>query len=54
MILRWFYELGTAQHRPRGQPPENAQQVTAVERGYKPYEANCARPAQRKVRSGPS
>jgi plastocyanin/cytochrome c553 len=45
VILYWFYELGAPLgiSTPRLAAESNAQQVTAVERGYNLYEANCAR-----------
>jgi mono/diheme cytochrome c family protein/plastocyanin len=45
VILYWFYELGAPLgiSTPRLAAEKNAQQVTAVERGYNLYEANCAR-----------
>jgi mono/diheme cytochrome c family protein/plastocyanin len=41
----WFYELGAplGLSEPRLQAEIEAQQVTAVERGYNVYQANCAR-----------
>jgi mono/diheme cytochrome c family protein/plastocyanin len=41
----WFYELGAPLgiSRPRLQDEIDQQQVTAVERGYNVYQANCAR-----------
>jgi mono/diheme cytochrome c family protein/plastocyanin len=41
----WFYELGAplGLSQPRLEAEINAQQVTAVERGYNVYQANCAR-----------
>jgi mono/diheme cytochrome c family protein/plastocyanin len=40
----WFYELGPLGiTEPRLDAETNAQQVTAVERGYNLFEANCAR-----------
>jgi mono/diheme cytochrome c family protein/plastocyanin len=41
----WFYELGAplGLSQPRLQAEIDAQQVTAVERGYNIYQANCAR-----------
>ena len=41
----WFYELGAPLgiSKPRLEEEIDAQQVTAVERGYNVYEANCAR-----------
>ena len=40
----WFYELGPLGiSTPRLDAEANAQQVTAVERGYNLFEANCAR-----------
>jgi mono/diheme cytochrome c family protein/plastocyanin len=40
----WFYELGPLGiSEPRLDAEANAQQVTAVERGYNLFEANCAR-----------
>lgn len=42
--IYWFYELGPLGiSEPRLVSETNAQQVTAVERGYNIYEANCAR-----------
>jgi mono/diheme cytochrome c family protein/plastocyanin len=45
VILYYFYELGVPiiNTTPRLQVEENDQQVTAVERGYNLYQANCAR-----------
>ncbi len=45
VALYWFYELGAplGLTQPRLQAEITAQQVTAVERGYLVYEANCAR-----------
>jgi mono/diheme cytochrome c family protein/plastocyanin len=45
VILYYFYELGVPiiNTTPRLQAEEQNQQVTAVERGYNLYEANCAR-----------
>jgi plastocyanin/mono/diheme cytochrome c family protein len=45
VILYWFYELGAPLgiSTPRLVAEASAQQVTAVERGYNLYEANCAR-----------
>jgi len=45
VILYWFYELGAPLgiSAPRLAAEKDAQQVTAVERGYNLYEANCAR-----------
>jgi plastocyanin/mono/diheme cytochrome c family protein len=45
VILYWFYELGAPLgiSTPRLAAEKDAQQVTAVERGYNLYEANCAR-----------
>ena len=45
VILYWFYELGAPLgiSTPRLVAEKNAQQVTAVERGYNLFEANCAR-----------
>ena len=44
ITVYWFYELGPLGIRePRLDSEANAQQVTAVERGYNLYEANCAR-----------
>jgi mono/diheme cytochrome c family protein/plastocyanin len=45
VILYWFYELGAPLgiSTPRLAAEIDAQQVTAVERGYNLYEANCAR-----------
>ena len=45
MIIYYFYELGLPV-RAEPAPPrdqDQPQQVTAVERGYNVYEANCAR-----------
>jgi mono/diheme cytochrome c family protein/plastocyanin len=45
VALYWFYELGAPLDltQPRLEAEIAAQQVTAVERGYLVYEANCAR-----------
>ncbi len=44
VAVYWFYELGPLGiNRPRLDAETNAQQVTAVERGYNLFEANCAR-----------
>jgi mono/diheme cytochrome c family protein/plastocyanin len=45
VAIYWFYELGLplGLSEPRLESEVNAQQVTAVERGYNIYEANCAR-----------
>ena len=45
VALYWFYELGAplGLTEPRLEAEIAAQQVTAVERGYLVYEANCAR-----------
>jgi len=45
VALYWFYELGAplGLTEPRLEAEITAQQVTAVERGYLVYEANCAR-----------
>jgi mono/diheme cytochrome c family protein/plastocyanin len=44
IAIYWFYELGTfGITEPRLVSEANAQQVTAVERGYNIYQANCAR-----------
>jgi plastocyanin/mono/diheme cytochrome c family protein len=45
VILYWFYELGAPLgiSTSRLVAEKDAQQVTAVERGYNLYEANCAR-----------
>ena len=45
VALYWFYELGAplGLSQPRLEAEIAAQQVTAVERGYLVYEANCAR-----------
>jgi mono/diheme cytochrome c family protein len=45
VILYYFYELGVPiiNTEPRLQAEADNQQVTAVERGYNLYEANCAR-----------
>jgi mono/diheme cytochrome c family protein/plastocyanin len=44
IAIYWFYELGPLGiSEPRLVSEANAQQVTAVERGYNIYEANCAR-----------
>ena len=45
MIVYYFYELGVPiiNTTPRLQAQDTLQQVTAVERGYNLYEANCAR-----------
>ena len=45
MSIYWFYELGLpgGLSQPRLEAEIDAQQVTAVERGYNVYEANCAR-----------
>ena len=43
--IYWFYELGgpLGVTEPRLDAELTAQQVTAVERGYNVFEANCAR-----------
>jgi mono/diheme cytochrome c family protein/plastocyanin len=44
VAIYWFYELGPLGiSEPRLDAEAGAQQVTAVERGYNMYEANCAR-----------
>jgi mono/diheme cytochrome c family protein/plastocyanin len=45
VIVYYFYEMGVPliNTTPRLKAEETAQQVTAVERGYNLYEANCAR-----------
>ncbi len=44
IAVYWFYELGPlGLNEPRLDAETNAQQVTAVERGYNLFEANCAR-----------
>ncbi len=44
VAVYWFYELGPLGiNEPRLDAETNAQQVTAVERGYNLFEANCAR-----------
>ena len=44
IAVYWFYELGPLGiSTPRLDAEANAQQVTAVERGYNLFEANCAR-----------
>ena len=44
IAIYWFYELGTfGLTEARLVSEANAQQVTAVERGYNIYQANCAR-----------
>jgi mono/diheme cytochrome c family protein/plastocyanin len=45
VIVYYFYELGVPiiNTTPRLKAQDNMQQVTAVERGYNLYEANCAR-----------
>ncbi len=44
VAIYWFYELGPLGiSEPRLVSEENAQQVTAIERGYNIYQANCAR-----------
>jgi mono/diheme cytochrome c family protein/plastocyanin len=44
IAIYWFYELGPLGiSEPRLVSEANAQQVTAVERGYNVYQANCAR-----------
>ena len=45
VIVYYFYELGLpfALSTPRLEAQDNLQQVTAVERGYNLYQANCAR-----------
>ena len=45
VAIYWFYELGTpfGITEPRLDAEMTAQQVTAVERGYNIYQANCAR-----------
>jgi mono/diheme cytochrome c family protein/plastocyanin len=45
VAIYWFYELGAplGLTEPRLEAEISAQQVTAVERGYNVYQANCAR-----------
>ena len=45
VIVYYFYELGVPiiNTTPRLQAQDNLQQVTAIERGYNLYQANCAR-----------
>ena len=45
VAVYWFYELGLPNgiSEPRLESELTAQQVTAIERGYNVYEANCAR-----------
>ncbi len=44
VAVYWFYELGPLGiSKPRLDAEADAQQVTAVERGYNLFEANCAR-----------
>ena len=45
IVLYWFYEIGAPLgiSSPRLAAEKDAQQVTAVERGYNVYQANCAR-----------
>ena len=44
VAIYWFYEIGPLGiSQPRLDAEASAQQVTAVERGYNMYEANCAR-----------
>jgi mono/diheme cytochrome c family protein/plastocyanin len=45
VIIYYFYELGTpiANTKPRLEAQDELQQVTAIERGYNLYQANCAR-----------
>jgi len=44
IAVYWFYELGPLGiSQPRLDAEANAQQVTAVERGYNLFQANCAR-----------
>jgi len=45
VAIYWFYEVGTplGLTEPRLDAEQSAQQVTAVERGYNIYQANCAR-----------
>ena len=45
VAIYWFYEVGTplGLTEPRLEMEQSAQQVTAVERGYNIYQANCAR-----------
>ena len=45
VIVYYFYELGTPilNTEPRLQAQDKLQQVTAIERGYNLYQANCAR-----------
>lgn len=42
VIIYYFYETGTPWTEPRLDAEAEAQQVTAVERGYNLYQANCA------------
>ena len=45
VIIYYFYELGLPfdLSKPRLEAQDQLQQVTAVERGYNLYQANCAR-----------
>jgi mono/diheme cytochrome c family protein/plastocyanin len=43
VIIYYFYELGTPLTDARLQDQDELQQVTAIERGYNLYQANCAR-----------
>ncbi len=45
VIIYYFYELGTPilNTQPRLEAQDELQQVTAIERGYNLYQANCAR-----------
>jgi mono/diheme cytochrome c family protein/plastocyanin len=45
VIIYYFYELGTpiVETKPRLEAQDELQQVTAIERGYNLYQANCAR-----------
>ena len=45
VIIYYFYELGTPilETKPRLEAQDELQQVTAIERGYNLYQANCAR-----------
>ena len=45
VIIYYFYELGTPilNTKPRLEAQDELQQVTAIERGYNLYQANCAR-----------
>jgi mono/diheme cytochrome c family protein/plastocyanin len=42
VIVYYFYETGTPWTQPRLDAEATAQQVTAIERGYNLYQANCA------------